>query len=317
MCHFGRSDAHLALSLLRDKRQQTRRLLSISPVNFGLIVVTEYRISAVARAQYTARMSRRGLQISALLLGLAGFCLRLLIIFWWQPLTWDWDEPIGFFVGFFVGLAIGVAVPVAAWCLLFWLLWRKVRPGVVELRAGRFVVPNNPAYGGTQFVAWMFMAGSLVPTERVPGHDAMRIYAEPVLLIASAVTLAIFLAIAGTLLFWPKPRIELTSTALEFHHFLSRQYLGWEELAPGGPPIPGRFQKLAVLVSGPRGWVPTTVPAMVLAERTFVAALIRHYVEHPEHRAAIGSAAEHARLVGPHGPLRSASNDQMKASSSR
>ena len=266
------------------------------------------------RLTYTARMSRRGLQISALLLGLAGFCLRLLLIFWWQPLTWDWDGPMAFLIGFLAGLGVGIAIPLAAWCLLFWLSWRKVRPGVVEARPGRFIVPNSPAYGGTQFVAWLFIAASMIPTERVPGRDTMRIYADPALLIASGVTLAIFLTIAGALLFWPKPRIELTSAGLEFHHFLSRQYLRWEELAPGGPPAPGRFHRLAVLASGPRGWVQTKVPAMVLADRTFVAALIRHYVEHPEHRAAIGTAAEHARLVRPDGPLRSASDDQVRAS---
>ncbi|NUR71398.1 MAG: hypothetical protein HOU81_11300 [Hamadaea sp.] len=254
-------------------------------------------------------MSRRGLVISALLLGLAGFGLRLLLVFWWQPLMWRLDG-MKLFVGFALGLAVAIAVPAAAWFVAFWLHWRKIRPGIVEMRAGRFVVPNSPAYGGSQFVLFMVNAGGLVPTERVPGHDTMRIYADPALLIVSIGTLAVFLLVAVTFLFWPKPRIELTPACVEFHYFLSRRAFKWEELAPGGPQAPSRFQKLSVLVRGPRGgWMPTTVPAIVLAERGFIASLIRHYADHPAYRAGIGTAAEHARLVGPGGPLRSPSGD--------
>jgi hypothetical protein len=74
----------------------------------------------------------------------------------------------------------------------------------------------------------------------------------------------------------------------------------WAALLPGGPPPPPPgAARLDVYL-----WQPTLgvaakvrIPLRTLAvQPAFLANAIRHYVEHPEYRAGIGTAAEYARL---------------------
>jgi hypothetical protein len=84
---------------------------------------------------------------------------------------------------------------------------------------------------------------------------------------------------------------------------LSTTRLAWDRLAPLSPPPPAkrRPRNIKVYLNVPPlpGQYPFSedLPAGWLhVDPAFLAAAVRHYVEHPEHRAAIGTAEELTRL---------------------
>jgi hypothetical protein len=247
-------------------------------------------------------MSRAALRISTLGLGVLAFALRILHTFWWQPLSWRIHN-VGMWLGFLVaGLLVAALIPFALYVVLF-VRAAAHPPATFDVRNSAFVAPPSPANGGAQSIMFMFLAGGLLPTERVPGGDSMRLFSDPFLLPVAALVLAAFLGVAVAFAYLPRPRVRLDPDGLTIDRLLRRRVvLRWTDLAPGGPlpPVPGRKRALKLFrTSAPvAGWTPgEELPAgWLYIDAAFLASAIRHYVEHPESRAAIGTPEELARL---------------------
>ncbi|SCG43659.1 hypothetical protein [Micromonospora inositola] len=103
---------------------------------------------------------------------------------------------------------------------------------------------------------------------------------------------------------WRGSSIELRPDGVYQRDFVGSLMVPWEALAPGRPSRPAvRASTLALTYAQPdlvrrRGILPLGWRRL----RTdnihpwFIADTIRHYVDHPQHRAAIGEPAEYQRL---------------------
>ncbi|HZM79337.1 MAG TPA: hypothetical protein VFC19_26700 [Candidatus Limnocylindrales bacterium] len=117
------------------------------------------------------------------------------------------------------------------------------------------------------------------------------------------------LSVAFAVLAWSMgtSAVELTPEGVMARTLWDRRTIPWEALAPGGPPRPGpRNGRIRLAFARPelvrrgRFRVPGKgdwITAQLDVQPWLVADAIRWYVEHPEDRAAIGTEAEHARLL--------------------
>lgn len=114
----------------------------------------------------------------------------------------------------------------------------------------------------------------------------------------------------GAVLAWRAFPVELTPAGITMVGPYLYRRIPWEALAVGGPPRPLlAAPQFALAVARPdlvvqRGWAlgsgSRQWPVLGLQARThpwLVVDAIAHYVTHPEHRAAIGTADEHERLL--------------------
>jgi hypothetical protein len=213
--------------------------------------------------------------------------------FWVQPLGWHFDfgtETLIILGGTVVslGLIFGVFALLGA--------GGRLRPARFTLGEAGFVVPASPAYGGSMAIMLMFLSGGFVLSERVPDGDSMR-------LAASVIMMGLFWIAALAFIFVRRPRVYLDADGLTIRRVWRATRIAWDEIAPGGPPPPrGRWPRdLRVRLNGPLLWgqfPPSEIIPIgqLCVDPAFLAAAIRHYVEHPEARAAIGTAEELARL---------------------
>ncbi|GAA2372917.1 hypothetical protein GCM10010170_075370 [Dactylosporangium salmoneum] len=129
-------------------------------------------------------------------------------------------------------------------------------------------------------------------------------------LMTALVAMIILLAVVTVVFAWRGLVLELTPAGLSWRGPLFRRTVPWEALAPGGPPRPRLdADRLHLAVTQPDlvvqrglalGFGPRQHPAVALQVAVhpwFLADAIRWYAEHPEHRAAIGTDAEHQRLI--------------------
>lgn len=88
--------------------------------------------------------------------------------------------------------------------------------------------------------------------------------------------------------------VHLTPEGISWGSWPFQRRVGWDELAPGGPlrAHPGA-RKLRLETRHGRRSISTQVDV----NPWFLADAIRWYVEHPEHRAGIGTQSEHDRLT--------------------
>lgn len=106
--------------------------------------------------------------------------------------------------------------------------------------------------------------------------------------------IAIFLASVLSMVYYSGlASLTLTPQGLRWGRWPFNGAVAWEELVPGGPqrPRPGHPLKLATR----GGW--RTLDTNTVVHPWLVTDAIRWYAEHPQDRAAIGSQAEHDRLV--------------------
>ncbi len=102
------------------------------------------------------------------------------------------------------------------------------------------------------------------------------------------------------------PRVELTPHGITELSGLGRRTTAWEALGPGLPRIGSRGFTLTLAVDRPelivrRGLIASSRRMemnlfLVASRASFLAGAIRHYVERPDRRAAIGTRAEYDRL---------------------
>jgi len=238
-------------------------------------------------------MSPTALRWCALPLGLLGFALRLAVTFWLQPLTWRLSPASGLLV-MTGGIVVAVAIPFG----IFWLLTGGVRrrPNHFAWSNGRFTVPASPLYAGSQAMMWMFLSGGAVFTERVPNGDRMRMAEFDFTWPATVIGVGVFWVVAFAFLLVQRPQLHLDSGGLAIRRVWRTTEIAWGDLAPGGPvpPVKRRTRRLRLYLNRapvlgryvasedvPIGWLHV--------EPAFLARAIRHYVEHPQDRAAIGT----------------------------
>jgi hypothetical protein len=244
-------------------------------------------------------MSATALRWCAVPLGLIAFAARPALRLWWEPYTWRFNMVIELML-FFGGLLAAVAVSLG----IFGLLSRGHRRGAgFTLREGGFVVQPSTVWAASQSIVMMFFAGGFLAIERVPNTDSMRFAEFGAGWIVSSTLVGIFVAAAVAFLVVQRPQLLLDREGLTIRRLRHHSRLAWEDLAPGGPlpPAKKRQSHMQLYRKPPPGYphyVPTdAIPfAWLDIDPAYLAAAIRSYAEHPEYRAAIGTAEELDRL---------------------
>ncbi|WP_432987567.1 hypothetical protein [Dactylosporangium sp. CA-233914] len=166
-------------------------------------------------------------------------------------------------------------------------------PVALRVRGDAFVVPGSPILMGRLTMGWALLGTVFLESDpALPASTRTAINGGAALVIAGAV-----------LPLLRGPRIVVSPAGLNIRAG-GRRVLAWDDLVmvPGNPlPLTVRAPKLALSVRRPGrpepGWL--LVPLDLLAvEPVFLGSVVEHYVEHPDRRAAIGTAEEYARLTG-------------------
>ncbi|MEU9510429.1 hypothetical protein AB0D32_29585 [Micromonospora sp. NPDC048170] len=101
---------------------------------------------------------------------------------------------------------------------------------------------------------------------------------------------------------WGGDSIELQPDGIHRRLFLGSLSVPWDALAPGTPSRPPVDASVLTLAYARpelvrrRGVVPSQRLSIADIHAWFIADVIRHYVDHPQHRAAIGEQVEYERL---------------------
>ncbi|MEV6965874.1 hypothetical protein AB0M47_12240 [Hamadaea sp. NPDC051192] len=142
-------------------------------------------------------MSRDRLRLAAVSLGLLAFALRIVVAFWWQPLTWSLDS-LALGIGLYaVGMITAAVLPFGG----YWLLTRRYRlPRAFPVQDGRFVARSNPILFGLWSILLLYFAGGMVPARRVPNEYVLRLNTDPLPLFLVAATLVAALVVIGVAL---------------------------------------------------------------------------------------------------------------------
>jgi hypothetical protein len=230
-------------------------------------------------------MSPTALRWVAVPLGLLGFALRQVVTFWLIPLTWRAGFGLGLLL-LAIGLLVAVAIPFGIFALLY---LPDRRPARLEVRDGRPTAPPSGVYAGSQAIMWMFLGGQLVLTERVPYGDSMRLAQIPFAWLGTTIGVGLASAVALAFLLIQRPILYLDPQGLTIKRLWGTTRIAWDEVVPGdpAPPLKQRPRRLPVRLRGrygveiPVGWLHI--------DAAFLADTIRHYVEHPQERAAIGT----------------------------
>ncbi|MBV1848647.1 hypothetical protein [Catellatospora tritici] len=228
-------------------------------------------------------------------LALLAFLLHVADRLWWSPRFHDLSFPVDALLG--LVLPLGTIAGLVTWA--YWLPARRYRaaPAAFDVVAGGFTAPSAPAVVGYQAIVWGLFAGYAVPTRYSPGGGS-RLGADSFENAQGAVVVLLCLTGAAMWL-WRGPRVTLTPQGLHIRTLRTRR-IPWTELRTGGPGVPTPNQRQLWLdLSRPGGadrWVALTLMPLYV-DSAFLARAIRHYAEHPAHRAAIGDPAELARLT--------------------
>ncbi|GAB1693677.1 hypothetical protein [Krasilnikovia sp. M28-CT-15] len=244
-------------------------------------------------------MSASVARLIAVPFALLAFALRVVTEFWVSPLALPlrpWP----------VSLAATVAAALAAVLIPlggFWLCtrpaWRRPAAWGVDAGRRRFVADLTPRWAGPQAVLVGWLGGGMVPHERVPGTDRVRIadlgVATDIWIVLAVVTLVagVALVLAG------RPRLILDPHGVTLRALWTRRRFGWDELVPGGPPPQAKPNPRVITLyrCPPAGSPGPLLPWHLSADRlhvdpAFLALSLRRYLDHPEHRSAIGTAGE-------------------------
>lgn len=222
---------------------------------------------------------------------------------WLEPLTWRLHNVV---LGLLTGLgllAVSTAVPIGGYVLLTRSARRRPRTWHLDLHKRRFTAPASPYSTGPWAVAMGWICGGIVLTERVPNQEHKRIAQLGVtttisIVIAAALMITLLLLLL-LIVVMKRPLLSLDPDGMTLQSLGRRARLRWEELSPGGPPLPSKpnptvlvlYQRQAAPADGPPQ--PRRLPARQLhIDTAFLADTIRQYVDSPDRRAGIGTVEE-------------------------
>ncbi|MFB9180308.1 hypothetical protein ACFFX1_19365 [Dactylosporangium sucinum] len=207
------------------------------------------------------------------------------------------------------GLVLAFAGPAAA----YWWWTRPLRRARVPFAlspSGRaFVAPESPVFRGLLTIMIMTHAGNLIPVERVPDTDRMRLSTLPGAVPVLIGLAAVLVVIALLVLVLPGPSVTLSPDGVTLRTGLHRRHLPWTGLPPGGPV---RLTRWALTLTPTRrtpGGLPRRATVNLLAyaiDPLLLATAVHHYTVNPEHRAAIGTRSELDRLESAYATYRTA-----------
>ncbi|MEU8085560.1 hypothetical protein AB0B57_18300 [Micromonospora sp. NPDC049101] len=245
-------------------------------------------------------MSLRAARLLVWPFAVAALALRVCAELWFKPLTWRID-PNG--VALLTWVAVLAGTLLVPWAGYNLLTRSNRRPATwqVDAARNRFVAPSSPRWMGPWSMVLGWIAAAFVQTERIAGEDRAQLVQIPgVLALAIAVPLLVLGGIALTLLL-NRPRLTLDRDGITAKGLVRRTFLPWDRLVPGGPPPPPPKAASIPLMRVPAvpGKPPYPYPlaaGRLHVEPGFLANTIRQYVEHPEHRSAIGTQRELDRL---------------------
>ncbi|WP_433789164.1 hypothetical protein [Actinoplanes sp. CA-252034] len=218
-------------------------------------------------------MSARAARLLAVPFVLVACALRLVSSLWVEPFTWN-VEP--FALGLLAILSLlggSLGLPLSGYLLLTGQARKRPAAWQADAGARRFVAGPSPSWAGSSAVVLGWMAGGLLPTERVPGEDRKRI-AELGLFTQAAVVLAVAaLLFAIWLVLGRWPWLALDRDGVTISKIVGERRIPWADL----PPEKVRERGLHI-------------------DPAFLSFTFRAYREDPSARAAIGTRAEAERL---------------------
>jgi hypothetical protein len=212
------------------------------------------------------------------------------------PLTWHIEPAALRLAVAFLAYVLACASPALVY---LWLGRRLLKgPAAFERSAEgtAFVVPDSPVWPGSVACTLMLLAGIAVPYERVPDTERLRVPVDPAFGIPFLAIGAVLAAAALAVVWLPAPSLRLTPSGIAVRRVLRSRDVRWEDLVPGGPHPPVR-RTMRLLYQTGGGQHHINVPVSRLrVDAAFLATVVRHYVERPEHRTAIGTQEELERL---------------------
>jgi hypothetical protein len=213
-------------------------------------------------------------------------------------------------------LVVGLAGGLGGWAVI-----RAGRPAARARRPRRLVVHEGAFVApwlaervhNTLIMILVVPVMAALPMAWLHDFDPERATDWPLFLLEFAAVLALTaLLFARAYFSWRRPfDLCLTPEGILWRDELLHRFIPWPALALGGPSHPRPDEKdLRLVVARPElvtrpgfqlvAMGPIRYPhinLMVDVRPDFLADAIRWYVEHPEDRAAIGTVAEHDRLV--------------------
>lgn len=250
---------------------------------------------------------RRDLLRSRLLIGLSPVVFAALAgVRIWSRDRQDWWFTASLITALVVFIGVAVAAGVAS------RRPRRQSAGFVLTRDGFAVRPTVPP----ELVVILAMCvlgmqvDTLISAWRLEDHGSGSLPTD--VAFASGLSFVLLVAAAATAVLarfaWHGVAVELTPVGIRSHAPLHHRLIPWQALAVESPPrLQHDAKRLQLAVHRPelvvqRGWNATsgtrqrpTLP--VNSHGWLLAGAIRWYLEHPADRAAIGTPAEHDRLV--------------------
>lgn len=238
------------------------------------------------------RMSPTALRLWAIPLGLFAFALRVATAYWVEPLgsRLDWGTTL------LVVAAAGLASAFIPYGILLALGGaRRRRPASFTVSEGRLCVPPWPTYAASMAILWMYLSGGFVPTW-TKDYDLTLADRLPAI-VGSAILAGLMWAGALVFLLVQRPQLLLDPDGLTIRRLWRRTRIRWDDIAAGSPAPPTKRSphQLKIQLQGPAVFGTFTpsedIPVGLLhIDPSFLAVAIRHYVEHPDERATIGTA---------------------------
>jgi hypothetical protein len=175
-----------------------------------------------------------------------------------------------------------------------------------------FTAAGSPAAVGILGIMLMLQAGNLVPFDRIPGTDRIGLPTDPALLALIALPVAL-VAAAFAVLWLPGPAVRLTPAGFAWRSAVRWHMVSWDDLLTGGP-APVRGWRMRLEHRGPDGAPARSLApaALLYVDSVFIATVVRHYAEHPEHRADIGTRTELDRLEAGYRTWQAVRRDQSR-----
>lgn len=184
--------------------------------------------------------------------------------------------------------------------LYMWLHRRQLRrPATFRqpVDGTAFEAPGSPIATGLLAVWLIALAGHALPYERAADADRIIFATDPGLRYGLGGIAAVLVGIALASIWLPAPVVRLTPAGITVRGVLRSRDIAWADLLPGGPHPTLRLRmRLLHHVAGGRVRRLQVAVYRLAVDRVFLATVVRHYAEHPEHRAAIGTLTELERL---------------------